>query len=280
MTETVKRILKPMLSDTQWRSLKNKVIRLLSRVWCRDLVALAIIHKTDKWDGHWYARHYQRHFAPLRRKKLKILEIGVGGYDDPLQGGSSLRMWKYYFPKGTIYSCDIYDKSALQEDRIIIFQGSQSDRSFLEKMIARTGPLDIIIDDGSHINSDVIDTFHMLFPSLASGGIYVIEDTQTSYWSPYGGDSINLENPSTIMNHFKALVHGLNYQEFDRPGYTPSFTDKNIISLHFYHNLIFIYKGENSEGSNVVRDNVLESEAPGSSPYEGSHTKPIRAEGE
>jgi hypothetical protein len=26
--------------------------------------------------------------------------------------------------------------------------------------------------------------------------------------------------------------------------------------MHFYHNLIFIYKGQNNEGSNLVRDNA------------------------
>ena len=122
--------------------------------------------------------------------------------------------------------------------------------------------VDIIIDDGSHVNRDVIFTFNCLFPMLSANGIYVIEDTQTSYWPSrngrgYGGDSENLNNPNTIMGYFKSLIDGLNHAEYIRPGYEPAYFDKHILSMHFYHNLIFIYKGRNCEKSNMVRNNEL-----------------------
>ena len=88
-------------------------------------------------------------------------------------------MWKVYFPKAQIFGIDIHDKSALEENRIRIFHGSQSDPTFLEQVIATIGTIDIVIDDGSHINEDVIFSFNSLFPSLSKTGIYVIEDTQT-----------------------------------------------------------------------------------------------------
>jgi len=112
-----------------------------------DLTALARIHQTDKWESHWYTPHYEKHFRNLRRKKLCILEIGVGGYEDPNAGGASLRMWKYYFPKSLIFSLDIYDKTKLQERRIKIFQGSQNDPDFLRKLVEQMGGVDIVIDD-------------------------------------------------------------------------------------------------------------------------------------
>lgn len=37
-----------------------------------DLTKLANFNGTDKWGGHWYAQHYQKHFAYLRKKKLKL----------------------------------------------------------------------------------------------------------------------------------------------------------------------------------------------------------------
>lgn len=73
-------------------------------------------------------------------------------------------MWKRYFPFGRISSIDIYDKTFFQERRIKIFQGSQTDTLFLKKVINQIGSPDIIIDDGSHINSHVIETFQFLFP--------------------------------------------------------------------------------------------------------------------
>ena len=164
-------------------------------------------------------------------------------------------MWKKYFPYGNIFSIDIYDKSPIQERKIKIFKGSQVDDFFLNSVLKETGELDLIIDDGSHINEHVIQTFKLLFPKLKKGGIYVIEDTQTSYWKSYGGDSMNLNNPNTMMNFFKSLTDGLNHKEIINPAFKENYYDKNIVSIHFYHNLIFIYKGDNNEESNSVVNN-------------------------
>src|SRR5262249_6814857 len=78
-----------------------------------DLNYLASFFGTDKWGAHWYTQHYRRYFAPLRYKRLNILEIGVGGYDNLSRGAASLRMWKAYFRKSRIVGIDIYDKSSL-----------------------------------------------------------------------------------------------------------------------------------------------------------------------
>lgn len=214
-----------------------------------DLNKLGEYYQTDKTGGHFYTPHYMTHLSPFRNKRINLLEIGIGGYDDPQCGGNSLRMWKRYFPYGKIYGLDIYDKSALQESRIKTFKGSQVDKEFLNEVVNEIGEIDIIIDDGSHINEHVIETFNLLFPKLKDGGVYAIEDTQTSYWEEYGGDGTDLNNPKTMMNYFKSLIDTLNHQEFAKPGHQPSYFDKKIISMHFYHNMIFIYKGDNSEDS-------------------------------
>jgi hypothetical protein len=220
-----------------------------------DLEKLGKVYKTDKVGNHSYAPHYMLHLQKFKFKKTNLLEIGVGGYDDPKLGANSLRMWKKYFPFGKIYSVDICEKSFLQESRIKIFQGSQVDKNFMKKVTGEIGDLDIIIDDGSHINEHVIETFEFLFPKLKDGGIYVVEDTQTSYWKDYGGDSNDLNKPGTMMNYFKSLTDSLNNKEFIKPEYKQSYFDEKVISMHFYHNLIFIYKGDNSEESNMVINN-------------------------
>jgi demethylmacrocin O-methyltransferase len=99
----------------------------------------------------------------------------------------------------------------------------------------------------------VIKTFETIFPILRDAGIYVIEDTQTSYWPSYGGSSRDINDASTIMGYFTRLVHSLNHEEMLRGGYSPTKFDRHIVAMHFYHNLILIYKGENSEGSNELR---------------------------
>lgn len=256
-----------------FQRLQHQVKSFLYR---NDLQKLLPLY-SSKWNPHLFGQHYQEHFAPLRNKKLKILEIGVGGYEDPNSGGDSLRMWKQYFPNSMIYGMDIVDKRALEEDRIKIFQGSQDDEIFLKKIVAETGKFDIIIDDGSHRNDHVIKTFKILFPELNNGGIYVVEDTHTSYipsyenwskicsdnvaphWAEYGG-SLDLYDQRTMINFFKRLVDCLSHQEFIHPGYTPNYFDKHIVGIHFYRNQVFINKGDNTEPGNVVDNNVLRPE--------------------
>lgn len=251
----IKKKIKNKLSKKSKRLIRNFINDFKALGNGKNLNKLGKIYKTDKIGGHFYTQHYQLHFEKFKYKKINLLEIGVGGYKNPFSGGNSLRMWKKYFPYGNIFSIDIYDKSPIQERKIKIFKGSQVDDFFLNSVLKETGELDLIIDDGSHINEHVIQTFKLLFPKLKKGGIYVIEDTQTSYWKSYGGDSMNLNNPNTMMNFFKSLTDGLNHKEIINPAFKENYYDKNIVSIHFYHNLIFIYKGDNNEESNSVVNN-------------------------
>jgi demethylmacrocin O-methyltransferase len=216
-------MIKAYLKKNLTRSSKRKLLNLIADIKAFglgfNLDRLGKIYRTDKAGSHSYTPHYQAHLKKFKFKRIHLLEIGVGGYEDPQNGGSSLRMWKKYFPFGKIFSFDIFDKSALQERRIKIFQGSQVDADFLDKVIQEMGTIDVIIDDGSHINEHVIETFKLLFPKLKDGGIYIIEDTQTSYWPYYGGDSEDLKNPNTMMNYFKGLLDSMNNKEFIIPNY-------------------------------------------------------------
>lgn len=219
---------------------------VLSHLYSNNLYTLAHIFRTDKLGDHDYIEKYVSHFSPLKNKRNTILEIGIGGYSSQLAGGNSLRMWKHYFKNSHIYGIDVHDKSHVQERRITIFQGSQDDEKFLRRVVGSIGVIDIVIDDGSHINGHVIDTFKLLFPSLSENGMYVIEDTQTSYWPKFGGDSYDLNSSKTTVGYFKNLIDGLNHSEIARIGYVSSYLDCNIKSIHFYHNQIFIYKGKNN----------------------------------
>ncbi len=218
----------------------------------RSLREIALEMRTDKEGSHFYAGAYERHLAHLRHRAITLLEIGVGGYADPNRGGESLRMWKEFFPRARIVGVDIYDKTGIAEDRITVLQGDQADPTFLDDLAARFGPFDVIVDDGSHICAHVIASFQGLFGHLTEGGIYVIEDLQTSYWSTSYGGSSGPDRSGTSMTFLHALADGLNYAEFDIPDYTPSATDQWVRSLTFYHNLAFIERGANLEPSNFL----------------------------
>lgn len=212
----------------------------------RNLKMLATIYRTDKWNQHWYVQHYEQLFRKMRRRYITLLEIGIGGEANPRKGGNSLRMWRAYFPKGRIFGVDIYDKTPHDRGRIRTFRGSQADAEFLDSVVRQIGKIDVIIDDGSHINDHVIFTFQRLFPHLSNGGIYVVEDTQTSYWSEYGGNEADRNDPTTAVGYFKSLVDGLNWEEV-RDGDEPDYFDLNIQSIAFHHNLVILQKGVNRE---------------------------------
>lgn len=200
-------------------------------------------HGTDKINGHTYLPIYENYLDPIRHDKIRLLEIGYGGYESPDSGGEGARMFREYFtnPETEIVVMDIYPKNLKPEDQITFVQGSQTDPEFLQSL----GEFDVIVDDGSHMSQHIIFTFSILFNQLKPGGIYIIEDTQTSYWKDY---SPNM--PAT--EYFKSLTDGLNYREVRRTGYKPTYFDEHIFSIHFYHNLIIMIKGDNTEPSNIV----------------------------
>jgi len=224
-----------------------------------ELEPIAAKYGADKTGAHFYTQHYHRHFNEIRDKPIRLLEIGIGGYEDPNRGGNSLRMWRDYFPKGIISGLDISPKRGIAEDRIKVYQGSQADPVTIANILNDTEgrEFDIIVDDGSHRSEHIIASFYMLFPCLSADGWYAIEDTSTSYWSNYGGANGGAGYPQTTMSFFKDLIDGLNWQEIHRPHYVPSYFDQKIVGIHFYHNLILIKKGHNWEGSTYVKDNIV-----------------------
>jgi hypothetical protein len=141
----------------------------------------------------------------------------------------------------------------LASARVTLFEGSQSDESVLEELIARTGPLDVVIDDGSHRWADQIAAFKKLYPYLRPGGYYVIEDLHTSYWEQYRS------GPQSTVDFLRDLVDELNVH--GRSGYGMMKNDpdhealernlnvhqRTIDSISFYKSLAVVRKKESGE---------------------------------
>lgn len=227
----------------RWKARLRITTRLAASPFCLgSLNRLATLHGTDKNNAHFYTQHYAFHFAKLRFRPLILLEVGIGGYNWPQLGGDSLRLWRSYFPFASINGIDIYNKQFHQNRWLGIhtFQGSQDDPAFLADVIRQIGRPHIIIDDGSHEPTQTIRTFELLFPHLRRGGIYVIEDLQTSYWT--NASSRSIEN-------LKKLIDGLNHTEQPDWQRTQLGFETEIRALHFYHNLCFINKDLNQDPS-------------------------------
>lgn len=239
MLELIRTFVIRHFSDTTRESLRN-FIKSLKALFIQDnLDKLAVLYGTDKFSHH-YTPIYSFYLQEKRYSPYHILEIGIGGMKNPQSGGGSLKMWSKYFPNSNIFGIDIYDKSFFNSRKIKTYRGSQTDVSFLDKLIVEIKNVHIIIDDGSHFNTDVITTFKHLFPQLADGGYYFIEDIQTSYWTEYGGDSKNLNHPNTTLSYFKTLIDEINHTEIRNRSDINN--DFKIEYIHFYHNMIVVKK--------------------------------------
>ena len=103
-----------------------------------------------------------------------MLEVGV-------LGGASVRMWQDYFQKGEIIGADLNeDVRRYADGRISIEIIDQSNPDDLDRL-AKRGPFDLVLDDGSHVWQHQILTFQKLMPILNPGGYYILEDLDTSY---------------------------------------------------------------------------------------------------
>jgi hypothetical protein len=207
-----------------------------------NLDLLGALCGTDKVGKHDYTRIYGELMQGRRRQPVRLLELGVGGWSGEL-GGESLSMWATYFPKGRIFSIDVYDKTSLSRGRVKVFQCSQTDRNRLTEIAREAGPFDFIIDDGSHANAHQIESFRILWPFVKDGGVYIIEDVQTSYWPAYGGGPLGTAgHAASCVSYFKGLVDSVNLPEFLEPAAPRLNLDPAIGRITFHHNLIAISK--------------------------------------
>lgn len=122
----------------------------------------------DKGGIHTYLETYDRLFAPFRNG-CTMMEVG-------LAMGDSLKLWDEYFEKSDIYGIDIsvvFEKP-VYKNRVTIIE------SDITKEVHVPGKnyvtYDIIIDDGSHLEADQINTFNVMKHRVRPGGIYIIED--------------------------------------------------------------------------------------------------------
>ncbi len=132
--------------------------------------------ETDKASAnHNYLDKYEFLLAPMRDKAFTLLELGVFL-------GASERMWQEYFPHAQIIGVDIAENCRnFADERINILIRDLSDETVL-KELAEIHPR-IIVDDASHLWSHQIKALFSLFSSLPSGGIYILEDMETSFFS-------------------------------------------------------------------------------------------------
>jgi SAM-dependent methyltransferase len=157
---------------------------------------------SDKWEAYFHA--YERLFSPLRDQAVNLLEIGV-------QNGGSLEVWSQYFANAAqIIGCDVDPKCAnLQyvDPRIEVVVGDATAKRTRMQVMEICDSFDIVIDDGSHLSSDIVNAFLSYFPLLKPGGLYVVEDTHALYRPVPGGGVLSGTSAQQFFKHCAELIN-------------------------------------------------------------------------
>lgn len=139
----------------------------------RELDDIGSSEKTDKnkYD-HNYLEKYEFFLRTRKNKAFNLLELGI------FRGGSA-RMWERYFSQALIYCVDINPKCmqyGSQRIKPLIMDLGEVEN--VERL--REIKPEIIIDDASHFWNHQILALFTLYDALPSGGIYILEDLETS----------------------------------------------------------------------------------------------------
>jgi hypothetical protein len=183
---------------------------------------------SSKWGQ--YLEVYERCFTPYRNRPCKILEIGV-------QNGGSLQLYQKYFPLAEkIVGVDIDPKcKSVESGNIFVEIGSQADRDFLGDVSDTHGPFDIVIDDGSHIFDHQIASFETLFPLMSPIGVYIVEDTHTSYLPDFDG---GVRKPDTFIEYGKFVLDQVNASFFADSESKTKWLADHLYGVSFYDSMV------------------------------------------
>lgn len=169
----------------------------------KTLQQIAIEHGTDKAQ-HGYCELYEKKLGHLRDRPIKVLEIGVFY-------GASLRMWREFFPNAEIHGIDLDVERCGEVEGVSLHRLNVDSTAELERFCDQHGPFDLVVDDASHTMKHQQKTFNSIWPRLAAGGFYVIEDLHTSFFPKldnYSACSNEEHNKTTTFRMVEMLKEG------------------------------------------------------------------------
>ncbi len=192
----------------------------------------AVVLKNTDDQGHGFSKYYVKHLNNFKKKETKILEIGSFA-------GASAAAFSKYFENSKIYCLDVnISKFNFSSKNIDVFGLDINNKKSLYKVIEKinlktnSNFFDVIVDDGSHYLSDILNTLNNLFKYLKKGGYYIIEDFKYPNYYNYNRDIDHIFVDEVIKNlQEKKIFH------------SDVIKDKDQIYLHENIKNIEIYRG-------------------------------------
>lgn len=174
------------------------------RLLLDDLVFRLEHNKSADWSGGQHfmffkikklVDQYERYFQQRRDFRPKRM-VELGMFD-----GGSVAFWHELFRPQKHIGVDLMDRSdssyfksyvesrGLSERVKTFWKTNQADKPRLRDLVAKEfdGPLDLVIDDASHFYGPTLASFEALFPLMAPGGLYIIEDWAWGHWREFTG---------------------------------------------------------------------------------------------
>lgn len=195
-----------------------------------------------------YLDIYDKLLRDWQGRDVSFLEIGV-------YKGGSIRMWRdFWGPKSTVTFLDIDPAcAALQLDGTKVEIGDQTDTAFLKRIAETYGPFDMIVDDGGHKMDHQNVSFRELWPHLKDRGLYIVEDTHTSYWPGFGG---GYKAPQSFIEKCKNLVDYMHSWYTDQDDIFPFHAAaRQVHSVQFYDSLVVIEKEHKQPPVSIASQN-------------------------
>ena len=214
--------------------------------WFKDYLSRTDDRLLMKWTH--YFDVYEREFTRFRASPISFLEIGV------FKGGS-IPMWKKYFHEDArLTFLDIDPDCARHADPGTTVEiGNQADADTLARLAATHGPFDLILDDGSHVNAHQIASFNALWPHIAEGGLYVVEDCHTSYWPGFGG---GYRNEASFIEFAKRKLDAMHSWYTDQDDLFPfDPIAEQLHSVRFYDSITVFEKRKSQPPTAVTSQN-------------------------
>jgi SAM-dependent methyltransferase len=201
-----------------------------------------LIHK---WEQYFPA--YERHFARFRNQAVVVLEIGVGE-------GGSLQLWRRFFgPHARIIGIDTRPEAAAFAEHLVAVRiGDATAPAFLDGVLAEFGPVQVIIDDGSHMMPDVQRTFAHLYhhPAFDTNGVYAVEDLHTAYWPEFGG---GFRREGSFIETAKGHIDQL-HAAHARGAFPATAFTAATLSMHIYDSLVIYERGRRVPNLSMMAD--------------------------
>jgi hypothetical protein len=195
---------------------------------------------SKKEPGHGFSKFYENHLNSFKEQKIKILEIGS-------YSGAAAAAFVKYFPNSEVYCLDINLRNfKFSSKKIQAFGLDASNKKMMLKFLSKINFFnsvkffDIVIDDGSHIQSDQLKALNFFYRYVSNNGFYIIEDYKFPNYFKHLNDVEDLK--------IDELIKKINNKE---PINSKLLSTATINDLALNNKSIFEYKG-NKEHSDIV----------------------------